>query len=292
MNLALYATLYAQILTEVIVLSMNLGPRLQTIADYVPAGARLGDIGTDHAYLPIFLYEQGLIDHAVGVDIHQGPFRSAVQAVSARNLGAGIEIRLGDGLSPLKAGEVDVLTIAGMGGNTMLEILAARPDVVDKVTHLILQPQGSEDKVRLRLLKEDWGLWDETLVEEEGRIYTVLVFTREKGRPLAELAGAERDWLASFDETENEAADSLYWKFGPLILAGYFQDPDCSLNYLLDRLIGEQIDQMEKQIKGMQAASRPEVKTKIGAAERRIRCLNAINRTKGCMTRIPKEDGL
>lgn len=272
-------------------MSINLGPRLSVIAQYVPRNARLGDIGTDHAYLPIFLYEQGLICQAVGVDIHKGPFLSAVSAVKEHKAEAGIKIRLGDGLTPVRAGEVDTLTIAGMGGNTILEILTAQPAVVTKVTRLILQPQGSEDKVRLHLLKENWGLWDETLVEEEGRIYTVLVFTREQGRPLARLSEAGKHWYESvqaclnnedlaatmapndhFPQSADETAYSLYWKFGPLIIANDLKSPDP----LLGRLIEEQIDQLEKQIEGMKITSRPEVKAKIAAVGQKIRMLYAI----------------
>lgn len=102
--------------------SVSLGPRLQTVASFVPEGANLGDIGTDHAYLPISLYEGQKIAKAVAIDVHEGPYQSALAAVKARKLEDVIDVRFGDGLMPLEVGEVNVLTLAGMGGRTMLEI--------------------------------------------------------------------------------------------------------------------------------------------------------------------------
>lgn len=174
--------------------SVSLGPRLGQVAAFVPEGSRLGDIGTDHAYLPIFLWESGKIIKAVAVEVHEGPYRSACSAVTSRGLQDYIHIRFGDGLKPVQAGEVDVLTIAGMGGNTMLEILTAKPEVVKQVNDLVLQPQGAEGKVRLSLLSEGWLLKEEKYITEEGRIYIVMHYSREKGYTLEQLQAIVDKW--------------------------------------------------------------------------------------------------
>ena len=157
-------------------MQIKLGPRLQAVASYVPVGAVLGDIGTDHAYLPVYLLQQKIIRKAIGVEKHKGPYESALQNVRSYGLAEWIDIRFGDGLKPLQKAEVDTLTIAGMGGTTILEILAGNPPVLEAVTRLILQPQGAEAQVRLSLLDQGWKIVDECLVEEDNRIYNVLCF--------------------------------------------------------------------------------------------------------------------
>jgi tRNA (adenine22-N1)-methyltransferase len=211
-------------------LSVSLGPRLQTVAALVPEGAILGDIGTDHAYLPIALYETQRIVKAVAIDIHQGPYESAQAAVRGRHLEAVIDVRLGDGLRPLESGEVNVLTLAGMGGRTMLDILSARPDVLNSVAELIVQPQGGESALRLALLAGGWRLKAERLVEDEERIYVVMAYSKNDGLDSAELLEKERIWnqrLHPLRErgiilaTESEFAalvHKLVGHFGPLVL--------------------------------------------------------------------------
>ncbi|HWQ40926.1 MAG TPA: class I SAM-dependent methyltransferase [Desulfosporosinus sp.] len=208
--------------------SITLGLRLQTVASFVPEGTILGDIGTDHAYLPIALYESHRISKAVAVDVHEGPYQSALAAVKGRNLEAVIDVRFGDGLMPLKPGEVNVLTLAGMGGKTMLDILCARPDVLNSVADLIVQPQGGEGAVRLALLDGGWRLKAERLVEEEDRKYVVMAFSKVDGWGVAGLLKIEQEWNQRLQPlVENGSilaarfeslVHRLVWHFGPLVL--------------------------------------------------------------------------
>ncbi|MHB1650933.1 MAG: tRNA (adenine(22)-N(1))-methyltransferase [Desulfitobacteriaceae bacterium] len=240
-------------------LFLPLGPRLSCVASYVSNGARLGDIGTDHAYLPIVLCEQGVIASAVAVDVHAGPYQSALSAVQSHGLETKISVRLGDGLSPLKLGEVDTLTIAGMGGNTMLDILGARPEVLLEVSELVLQPQGAEAKVRYTLLESGWFLKDEQLVEEDGRIYGVMVYSKSRGLNMSEIGLKTDEWLerlvnldtiAGLEISPTEGSmrrerlgKSLVWQFGPLVL----EKPNC----LLKRWFDERIEELDYRLREM-----------------------------------------
>ena len=56
---------------------MELTPRLRAIAEQVPQGARLADIGTDHGYLPVWLLLAGQIDRAIAADLREGPLKRA-----------------------------------------------------------------------------------------------------------------------------------------------------------------------------------------------------------------------
>ena len=50
---------------------MELSKRLQAVADLVTAHYKLADIGTDHAYIPIYLTQQKKITEAVALDVNE-----------------------------------------------------------------------------------------------------------------------------------------------------------------------------------------------------------------------------
>lgn len=242
--------------------SVTLGPRLQLVASFVPQGSRLGDIGTDHAYLPIFLWENKRIAGAVAVDVHEGPYRSACSAIESRGLTSIIDVRFGDGLKPIQVGEVNALTLAGMGGNTMLEIFAARPEVMSQVRDLVLQPQGAEGKVRLTLLQAGWKLKQEQYIVEEGRTYVVMHYSRQEGYNYEKLQAKVQKWereaLESW-EGSSELVESILtqwiWEWGPLAM----DHPSNELR----TLILEQIQALHRTIGEMQKSSQEKVQKRI-----------------------------
>jgi tRNA (adenine22-N1)-methyltransferase len=153
---------------------MELAKRLAAAAAYVPAGSVAADIGTDHAYLPIFLVEEGICQRVIATELRSGPFHSALQKVTEHKLDHRIDLRLGDGLNVISPGEADVLVLAGMGGNTIREILAASPGIINKVRMLILQPMAGHGDLRAWLAGNGWKIDDEQLVEENGKIYVII----------------------------------------------------------------------------------------------------------------------
>jgi len=154
---------------------ITLSNRLEKIASLVPQGARLADIGSDHALLPSFLVQQGMISFAVAGEVNPGPFDAANRQVRDAGMSTAISVRRGDGLSVLAAGEVDAITIAGMGGSLIASILEAGKDKLEGVTTLVLQPNVGEDAVRRWLLQNGWFLCAEHILEEDGKIYEILV---------------------------------------------------------------------------------------------------------------------
>ncbi|MBP1961444.1 tRNA (adenine(22)-N(1))-methyltransferase [Paenibacillus aceris] len=156
---------------------VKLSKRLQMIADRVPLGSKLADIGSDHALLPTYLAQQGVIVFAVAGEVNPGPFEAATRQVLECGLSKKISVRSGDGLAVIEPGEVNVITIAGMGGSLMASILEAGKRKLEGVTHLILQPNVGEDQVRRWLLAEGWKLDAEAILEEDGKIYEILTAT-------------------------------------------------------------------------------------------------------------------
>jgi tRNA (adenine22-N1)-methyltransferase len=162
--------------------SDKLSNRLSTVAKYVPKGARLADIGSDHAYLPCFLAKNGQIEFAVAGEVVLGPFQSAELQVTSEGLTDFISVRLGDGLEVIKENEVNCITIAGMGGALITSILENGKNKLGSVRRLILQPNISAISIRKWFIDNGWELLGEEILEEDGKIYEILV--GEKGEPL------------------------------------------------------------------------------------------------------------
>lgn len=153
---------------------MNLGMRLKTVARFVSRDCILADIGTDHAYLPIYLVKEGIISRALAGDVHTGPYQAAQKAVANANLQKSIEVRHGDGLFIVAPGEADMAVIAGMGGTTIMDILAKCPETTRQLKGLILQPMNAAPQLREWLEQNQWQIADEELIIEEGRLYEVI----------------------------------------------------------------------------------------------------------------------
>lgn len=164
--------------------SEKLSNRLCTVAKYVPDGARLADIGSDHAYLPCFLAKNNQINFAIAGEVVAGPFQSAEGQVRSEGLTERISVRMGDGLDVINPGEVDCITIAGMGGTLIANILDRGRDKLSTVKRLVLQPNISAVSIRKWFLENDWELVAEEILEEDGKIYEVLVGERgESNKP-------------------------------------------------------------------------------------------------------------
>ena len=153
---------------------MELSKRLQAVADMVTPGMRLADIGTDHAYIPIYLTEQKVIPEAIAMDINRGPLEKAKEHIREYGFEKEIQTRLSDGLQKLEAGEADAMIAAGMGGALIIKILEDRKDVAKSLKELILQPQSELGKVRRYLLEHGYKLIEENMILEDGKYYPMM----------------------------------------------------------------------------------------------------------------------
>lgn len=152
----------------------KLDDRLLAVADCVSEGAFLADIGTDHAYLPIYLMEEGKIIGAVASDIHKGPLMRADVNIREAALSDKIATKLTDGLRGIEEYPVTDIAIAGMGGLMIAGILDAAPFVKERGTKLILQPMQHIPELREHLAKNGYSVTKETGAIADGKIYQII----------------------------------------------------------------------------------------------------------------------
>ena len=163
---------------------MELSPRLRSVAELVPPGAKFADVGTDHAYLPVWLLQRGVIRHAVASDLRHGPLDRARQTAEKYGLSGQMEFRLCDGLSGIAPEEADTIAIAGMGGETIAAILAAAPWTRERDCLLLLQPMSAQPFLRRWLQEHGYVIRRETLSRGGSSLYVALEARAGRGEEL------------------------------------------------------------------------------------------------------------
>lgn len=152
-----------------------LQPRLRHLAQRVPRQARLVDVGTDHAYLPVYLLCRGHIASAIASDINADPLRHAKETALHYGVSQQLDLRLCPGLDAITAQEVDTVVIAGMGGETIAAILDAAPWTRSGDTLLILQPMTKAEMLRKWIYDKGYYFTEESLVWDKNFLYPVFL---------------------------------------------------------------------------------------------------------------------
>lgn len=149
----------------------RLSRRLAAVAGLVPPCARLIDIGTDHALLPIELTRLEICRQAIAADVRPGPLAAAQRNIRSAGLSGKIETCLSDGLSNIDLRQEDVVVIAGLGGYEMMDILGSESR---NCLAIILQPMKSTPELRQWLCRNGYFISDEDIVNELRRSYTAI----------------------------------------------------------------------------------------------------------------------
>jgi len=175
---------------------MRLTKRLKAIVKYVPKGAKLADIGTDHGFIPIYLVKNQIVDRVIATDLNWGSLKKAIENIEREGLKENIDTRLGDGLRVLKDFEVEVAIISGVGGLLIIKILEEGKEIAKSIKRFILQPMRDADKLRRYLVHEGYKICEEDLVKEKDKFYEIIV--AEHGR--------------------QEIKDDIYYEVGPKLI--------------------------------------------------------------------------
>lgn len=171
----------------------NLDSRLLSAAKLVREGAYVCDVGTDHAYLPVYLVLIGRASRALASDINKGPVMRAKESVMKYGVADKIDVVLSDGLAGAEGYPVTDIIIAGMGGELIASILDAAKWVKNEKYRLVLQPMTHAEILRKYLADNGFSIIDEDIVKDAGnnKIYQLIC---------AEFSGT----------TENYTTDELY----------------------------------------------------------------------------------
>ncbi len=187
--------------------NFTLDGRLSSAAKFVRQGARFADIGTDHAYLPIFLLRSGRIDYAFASDINDGPLASAIENAIESGVYSKMEFALADGLDAMQNKGITDIAICGMGGELIASIVERADFIRTPEIRLILQPMSKFSHLRRALAKIGYEIDCEEYSEAVGKSYVTLSarFTGEI-REIDEFEAefGNRKLLTSLSENKRE----------------------------------------------------------------------------------------
>ena len=155
-------------------MTIKIDDRLRSAASFVKPGASVIDVGTDHAYLPVYLIEAGIAVRALATDINEGPLNNAKDTIRAAGLEGCISTRLSGGLDGAEDFHGDTVLICGMGGELIADIIDRAPFVRNPAIRLILQPMTFGDHLRSYLLSNGFRILDEALSTGNKKLYTCI----------------------------------------------------------------------------------------------------------------------
>ncbi len=153
---------------------ITLTPRLNTVASFVERCDTVADIGTDHGFIPAYLIQNDLCKRAIASDINKGPLSSAVKTAQDYNISDKVKFICAPGLDGVAPGEADTVIIAGMGGETITEIIHNASWLKEQCVHLVLQPQSKFELLEEFLYNNGYEVLKAKLIYDSGRLYLVL----------------------------------------------------------------------------------------------------------------------
>lgn len=218
--------------------NVSLNPRLRAIADLVPKGAKLADIGTDHGYLPIYCVQKEICDSCIASDIRPGPLSSAMKHAKEYGVSDRIRFCCASGLTSIMPGEVDTIVIAGMGGETIKSILQNAPWIQSAGVLLILEPQSKVLELQHFLTQCGFILQSASLVEDCGRLYPIwsLNWSSDFQLPYAPFYLDSMQGELLFSQYCTELLNKIRIRLSGLNLSGKNCEESAEIQYLFDQI--------------------------------------------------------
>ena len=148
---------------------IKLDKRLSACVSLVEKGSFAADVGTDHAYIPIWLVKNNVCSRCVASDVNAGPVESAKKNIALNGVSENVTVVCANGLEDGAFDGCDNIIIAGMGGELIAEILD-KTDRPKSASRLILQPMTKQDTLRRYLWDNGYEIiYDEPI--EADRLY-------------------------------------------------------------------------------------------------------------------------
>ena len=216
---------------------MKLDNRLMAIANLVRKDKVFADIGTDHAYLPVYLVEKDIIKKGIAADLRIGPLENARDAVVSYGYSEQIELRLSDGLDNFKENEAQEIAVAGMGGLLISEFINRTIWLKNENIHLILQPMTHVEELRKTLFDNGFIIDNEVVAKDGDKLYIILsVYYYEGQTAYTDLDLIVGKLPYNNDELSKEFLLKLYNKYNKKLDALKKADKECTD---LEKLVGE-----------------------------------------------------
>lgn len=152
---------------------ISLDARLLACAEYVSGKGIACDVGTDHAYLATYLIESGRCNYVIASDINDGPLQSARRTIEKHEYQEKIALIKSDGLKKIDNNGITDVIIAGMGAETICQIIEDTKWLRSGV-NLVLQPMTKEPTLRKWLYMNGFEILCEQAVIEDDYSYVIM----------------------------------------------------------------------------------------------------------------------
>lgn len=154
---------------------MKISKRLKAISNYIEDNSNVIDVGCDHALLDIYLFNNKKNIKLIASDVKEGPLKQAKK--NMEKYGCNIKVKLGNGIETIES-DTDTIVIAGMGGDTIIDILNAGKDKLDNVSSMVISPQSEWKKVRTFICSLGFYISNEQIIEDSGKFYLIVKFVK------------------------------------------------------------------------------------------------------------------
>ncbi len=216
---------------------MKLDNRLMAIANLVRNNKIFADIGTDHAYLPVYLVEKGIIQKGIAADLRVGPLENARDAVVSYGFSEQIELRLSDGLDNFRENEVEEIAVAGMGGLLISQFIERTEWLKNEDIHLILQPMTHIEELRKTLFDNGFIIDEEVVAKDCDKLYIIISCYYYTGQ----TAYTGHDLIVgklphNNDALSREYLAKIFTKYNKKLIALKNADKECTE---LEKIVGE-----------------------------------------------------
>lgn len=152
---------------------MNDKKRLMEIVNIIDIGKSVIDVGTDHGLVPLYLAKNEISTDILATDI-SAPSLQKLEDKLDDDLRKIIKTRVTDGFKGIEKKENQVAIIAGMGGNTIIDIIDDSLDFVKNLDYMVLASNIATEKLRAYLNQNNFEITRDFLTFEQGKYYDIL----------------------------------------------------------------------------------------------------------------------
>ncbi|MBQ7136425.1 MAG: SAM-dependent methyltransferase [Bacilli bacterium] len=154
---------------------MKISKRLKAISNFIEDNSNVIDVGCDHALLDIYLFNNKKNIKLIASDIKEGPLEQAQKNI--KKYGCNIKVKLGYGISTIEE-DIDTIVIAGMGGDTIVDILDEDKDKLNNVKTIVISPQSEWKKTRKFINDLGFYISSEQIIEDNNKFYLIIKFVK------------------------------------------------------------------------------------------------------------------